>query len=75
MVAKPQILGQGLQRDGLASASGAGDQAVAVGLVGQQVALDNIVVGAMLGNEDAGVVEVGHEILKKYNRTSRVTNN
>jgi hypothetical protein len=34
-----KTLGQGLQRDGLAGAGGAGDEAVAVGQVGQQVAL------------------------------------
>jgi YebC/PmpR family DNA-binding regulatory protein len=33
-----EVLGQGLQRDGLAGAGGAGDQAVAVGQGGQQLA-------------------------------------
>ena len=47
-----EILGQGLQGDGLARAGGAGDQAVAIGQAGQQAALDV----AMLGNQDG----VGH---------------
>jgi hypothetical protein len=38
-----------LQGDGLAGSGGAGDQSVAVGLVGQQAALDSAVVCAMYG--------------------------
>ena len=48
-----EVLGQRLQGDRLAGAGGAGDQPVAVGQFGQQVALDV----AMLGNQDG----LGHE--------------
>jgi hypothetical protein len=48
-----EVLGQRLQRDRLAGASGAGDQPVAVGQGGQQVAFDI----AVAGDED----RVGHE--------------
>ena len=48
-----KLLGQRLQRDRLAGAGGAGDQPVAVGQGGQQVAFDV----AVLGDED----RFGHE--------------
>jgi hypothetical protein len=42
-----EVLGQGLQGHGLAGAGGPGDQPVAVGQAGQQVAFNR----AMLGNQ------------------------
>ena len=55
-----EVLGQRLQRDRLAGAGGAGDQPVAVGQAGQQVAFDV----AVLGNEN----RFGHRGLLRKGR-------
>ena len=71
-VGKP--LGQRLQGDGFASAGGASDEPVAVGLVRAQKALGGGFARSALGNEDAVKGAGCHRSPEKYNLRGSVTN-